>query len=106
MLAEPEVPSHLPAASGGDQMSVAAFATAAWPEYPEPSKKNSCRVAASSKICYRTFEGETTRGKKRACLSYALVVTAASGLPTWARKRRAQWANVYAVFGRSPRSSM
>ena len=26
-------------------MSVAAFATAAWPEYPEPSKKNSCRVA-------------------------------------------------------------
>ena len=31
-------------------MSVAAFATAAWPQYPELSKKNSCRLAASSKI--------------------------------------------------------
>jgi hypothetical protein len=39
-------------------MSVAAFATAAWPQYPELSKKNNCRLAAVQDLLSAFLSGE------------------------------------------------
>src|ERR1035437_10624138 len=60
------------------------------------------RQRTADRFTFRVRGERPLRARSSRKPSTSLVVTVAGGLPTWARKRRAQWANVYAVFGRSP----
>jgi len=55
-LAEPKFLVSYPAASGADQMKRRCFATAAWPQYPELSKKKKqLPLGGFVQDPYRTF---------------------------------------------------